>query len=415
VHLDRAKGLGLQAAQLSYNRARALFDLYRLDEAETELSDAVSRAPGYVNAHVFLAKLRFMRGQEDFARSFRSARVAGHGGLALALAHGDLLRRSGDLPGAEDVLRGLLGEPDQARTVQAALSVVLQEQERLPEALAMAQEALVARPDDAIRVENLVAILLSLGRASEALPHIRNRQQSAGHDQRWLTYEATAARVLGLPEHEYLFDIARFVHKFALEPPPGWSSIGEFNADLLAVLQTRHQFVNAPLDQSLRAGSQTARSLLSDPDPVVRAFLTTLTAPMREYCARLGSDPAHPFVSRNVGATQLTGCWSVRLGRSGHHVNHIHPMGWVSSAYYVQVPDEVEDAERHGGWIKFGEPRYPVPGIGPLAYVKPEVGHLVLFPSYLWHGTVPIESGQPRITVAFDAVPDPGAASGGGR
>ena len=30
---------------------------------------------------------------------------------------------------------------------------------------------------------------------------------------------------------------------------------------------------------------------------------------------------------------------------------------------------------------------------------------LVLFPSYFWHGTVPFVSDQPRLTVAFDAVP----------
>jgi hypothetical protein len=29
----------------------------------------------------------------------------------------------------------------------------------------------------------------------------------------------------------------------------------------------------------------------------------------------------------------------------------------------------------------------------------------VLFPSYMWHGTVPFESFQSRITVAFDIVP----------
>jgi hypothetical protein len=29
----------------------------------------------------------------------------------------------------------------------------------------------------------------------------------------------------------------------------------------------------------------------------------------------------------------------------------------------------------------------------------------VLFPSYFWHGTVPFQSDQPRVTVAFDAVP----------
>jgi hypothetical protein len=37
--------------------------------------------------------------------------------------------------------------------------------------------------------------------------------------------------------------------------------------------------------------------------------------------------------------------------------------------------------------------------------VRPEVGMLVLFPSYFWHGTVPISGNQTRLTVAFDAVP----------
>jgi hypothetical protein len=30
---------------------------------------------------------------------------------------------------------------------------------------------------------------------------------------------------------------------------------------------------------------------------------------------------------------------------------------------------------------------------------------LVLFPSYLWHGTMPFETGGRRLTAAFDVVP----------
>jgi hypothetical protein len=40
--------------------------------------------------------------------------------------------------------------------------------------------------------------------------------------------------------------------------------------------------------------------------------------------------------------------------------------------------------------------------------VRPELGLLVLFPSYFWHGTLPFHSEQPRLTVAFDVVPDLG-------
>jgi hypothetical protein len=37
----------------------------------------------------------------------------------------------------------------------------------------------------------------------------------------------------------------------------------------------------------------------------------------------------------------------------------------------------------------------------PLRIIKPMSGQLVLFPSTMWHGTIPFESGE-RLTVAFD-------------
>jgi Putative 2OG-Fe(II) oxygenase len=37
--------------------------------------------------------------------------------------------------------------------------------------------------------------------------------------------------------------------------------------------------------------------------------------------------------------------------------------------------------------------------------VQPAPGRLVLFPSYMWHGTIPFHDAQPRTTIAFDVVP----------
>jgi hypothetical protein len=39
----------------------------------------------------------------------------------------------------------------------------------------------------------------------------------------------------------------------------------------------------------------------------------------------------------------------------------------------------------------------------PLALLPPEPGTLVLFPSYLFHGTRPFAAGE-RLTAAFDVV-----------
>ena len=40
----------------------------------------------------------------------------------------------------------------------------------------------------------------------------------------------------------------------------------------------------------------------------------------------------------------------------------------------------------------------------PCRKIEPKPGHLVLFPSWMWHGTVPFTQGE-RLTVAFDVRP----------
>ena len=109
-----------------------------------------------------------------------------------------------------------------------------------------------------------------------------------------------------------------------------------------------------------------------------------------------------------MGADDLrfAGAWSVRLQDQGFHTNHIHPEGWISSALYVALPDEVRDPSDNSGYIQFGSPLEDL-GIDlpPRRTVAPEVGTLVLFPSYMWHGTIPFQSEQPRMTIAFDLIP----------
>src|SRR5690606_35496254 len=135
-------------------------------------------------------------------------------------------------------------------------------------------------------------------------------------------------------------------------------------------------FRTHPLHQSLRGGTQTSQSLLADPDPRIKAFLAALRQPLEDYRQALGDDRRHPLSARNAGPTRIAGCWSVRLQRGGFHVNHVHPEGWLSSAYYVDVPAEVEDVAAKSGWIKFGEPRFPTPGAGPAHFVQPRAGRL---------------------------------------
>jgi hypothetical protein len=93
------------------------------------------------------------------------------------------------------------------------------------------------------------------------------------------------------------------------------------------------------------------------------------------------------------------------LQAGGFHSNHVHPLGWISSALYIVLPPDL--GRDQAGWLTLGEPRtssFPL-DLPPTRLVEPKPGRLVLFPSWMWHGTRPFGEGE-RLTVAFDvAVP----------
>lgn len=405
AELDRAQRLGLKTREIAVNRGNALLKLYRLEEAEQSYATAVDLEPRDIDAQKSLARLRYMRGDPKFTRSMVAAAALHPDALGLQLMFSEVLRSVGDLHNAEIVLRDLIGRKGPVPELRSALAAVLHEDGRLQEAQIEALAATTERPYHPAVIENLVCIQLGQGRAEDARALIRTQRARQPDEQRWIAYEALAARLQGDSLYGELYDYRNMVRCYELDAPPGWRSMAQLNAALEAVLGARHRFAMHPFDQSLRNGSQTARSLLTDDDPVIRDLIQAFSAPLAEYVQLIGTAATHPLSARNTGASVIDKCWSVQLRRQGFHLNHIHPEGWISSAYYVAVPDEVEDTASMSGWIKFGEPRWPVPGCVAERIVQPRAGRLVLFPSYMWHGTNPIHGSVPRTTIAFDAIP----------
>lgn len=403
--LEIARQLGAEGYETSYNRGHAALNAGELDEAEKSFARAVELQPASVDAQSTLARVRFMRSDPAFARSLVSAVKANRDNVRLQLLLGETLWRAGQLPGAETLVRDLLTRRGPNAAVQSTLAGILFAQGRVVEAETQALEAAAARPEEQSVVLNVVTILIARGRAEEAMPFIQAQLHRHPDAQMWLAHEAIASRMLATERYRELFDYERFIRVFDLEPPSGWSSMAQLNRDLAVALRERHRFTQHPLDQTLRNGTQTSRSLLTDSDPAIRAILQAFEAPIAEYRRSLATLGDHPLSRGNVGESRLTGAWSVLLRRNGFHVNHVHPDGMLSSAYYVEVPKETEHAALRSGWIKFGEPRYPVPGIVPERYVQPRPGRLVLFPSYMWHGTNPIYGEEPRLCIAFDMRP----------
>jgi Flp pilus assembly protein TadD len=409
--LEIAVELGAQGYEATYNRGQAALNAGDLEEAEACFSCATGMDVLNVAAQRALARIRFMRGDPAFARSLGAAVRAHPGNAPLQNLLAELLWRAGELPAAETLLRDVLTRERSNAVARSTLAMVLMEQARLEEAEVEALEAAGASCEDCAVVLNLVDVLIARGRPDEARLFIAAQRQRHPFAQVWLTYEATVARMLGEERYQELCDYERFVRIFDLEPPTGFASIAEFNQALATILNDRHRAIRQPLDQTVRNGTQAALSLLCDPEPVIRAALGAFQRAVGEYRGALGLGADHPLARAQAGEIHFTGAWSVRLQRHGFHVNHFHPEGVVSSAYYVEVPAEAQDQSLKSGWIKFGEPRYPIAGLGPERYVQPRPGRLVLFPSYMWHGTNPIYGASPRICIAFDMCPRPGGAA----
>jgi predicted Zn-dependent protease len=396
---------GAKPRSVALVRARALIQLDRFEEAERQLLGLLTANSDDGDAHGILLQLRQLRGDPEPLAMLRAAALNPAAPPRLRLAFADAARRAGATAEAEAMLRGLMQTLGPEPMLLSSLAMVLLENGRANEALDAARASVARMPNDAMVAENFVVAALCAAAGAEALPVVEKFRAQMPRDQRWITYRLDIARLRGEEEFTSWFDPGRVVTVLDLPPPAGFATTEEFHSALIPVLQARHRQQNHPLDQSLRHGTQTSRNLLVNPDAEVAAVLQSFKDTLAELQSRTGHDATNPFEARNLSPAEIVGCWSVRLRRDGFHVNHIHPEGWASSAYYVSVPGEVDDSTRRSGWLKFGEPRFAVPGLAPLLEVQPKPGRLVMFPSYLWHGTNALRGDAPRMSVAFDAVP----------
>ena len=215
----------------------------------------------------------------------------------------------------------------------------------------------------------------------------------------------TALRLLNDSRYETLCDYGDMVLSQSLATPPGWSDLPSFLEELTARLSALHNpHGHRLIYQSLRQGTETTQDLARSEDPVIRGLFHAFAAPIARYREHIGQGP-DALRRRNRGASRFNGSWSVRLHRGGYHTSHVHPRGWISSACYIQLPDSMQPSSNEGV-LSFGAPGMVTsPSLDAEWSVRPEEGKLVLFPSYFWHGTLPFQSDQPRLTVAFDVVP----------
>lgn len=364
--------------------ARAIFDL------DTTL--AVS--PGWIEGHHALARQRAMMGEGAAATASIERALAGWPrdfnlweALIQTLSQAE---RFAEMPDA--IRRGRAAIGDHV-FFDASEAIALSETGDAASADALFAKLPEAGEEIAVR---RVRHWLRTGRVEQALPLIERWAVGEGAASMW-PYAAIGWRLTGDPRLGWLED-PRLVSVVDLGDrlPP---------LDRLAeVLRALHLARAAPLDQSVRAGTKTDGMLFSRIDPEIRAVRAAVLGAVDAHLAQLPApDSAHPSLGpRRDRPVRFSGSWSVRLPGKGHHINHVHPLGWFSSALYVALPEPGPGRE---GWLKLGQSQETLGlDLPPTRWIEPRPGRLVLFPSTMWHGTAPFAGGE-RLTVAFDIAP----------
>jgi hypothetical protein len=392
---DRAAALAPGDPQVIVARAAAQLAEGQGARALAETDCMLAAQPGWIQGHWLAARLRHVLGQADrYTLSLDQALGRYPGEKALwhqllfTLAHA----RDHDAVLAA-IARGRQaagGDPLFDLNEAAALSE-LGRHERADRAFA----ALPAPTDTATAVLHL-RHLLRTGRPAD-LSTLAERFVAAPDGHLVRPYQSVAWRLLDDPRWTWLEGDARLVGIYDLADrlPP---------LDTLAErLRSLHIAAGTPLEQSVRRGSQTDGPLLSRVEPEIRALRAAIVEAVARHIAQLPpADPRHPtLVPRRDRRIRFAGAWSVRLLAEGYHAQHVHPQGWFSSALYIALPD----APAPAGWLALGQPDAALGlDLPPIRMVEPKPGRLVLFPSTMWHGTVPFAAGE-RLTVAFDVAP----------
>lgn len=134
--------------------------------------------------------------------------------------------------------------------------------------------------------------------------------------------------------------------------------------------------------------------------PVFAALRKTVDKHVGAFCRALHFD----LSDRKLVCNAL---WINIIPEGGMHPSHIHPHAVISGTTYVAMPEGTSA-------LKLEDPRLPMMMLAPMigkdapemlrrfVYVKPEVGDVLLWESWLRHEVPMNRAGEDRISVSFN-------------
>jgi uncharacterized protein (TIGR02466 family) len=400
--LEEAEASYTQAIALKPNFAEAhsnlgntLKELGRLDEAEASYTQAIAVKPDYAEAHRNLGvRLQELGRLEEAEASYRQA-IALKPLLAKAYDHlGNLLQILGEFEDAEMCYKKYISLAPFEVPISKSMAAMFFAQGEFQKALSLFDS--YNTPESR---SSALECLHSLGKTKEIYKRIEDTVELDDGNLRIASFASFIAESqLKDTAHRFCKKPLEFLHFSNLS-----CKIENSNSFITNLIKDLNNIKSTwqPPNQSAKGGFQTDGNLFRYPTCNIVTLKEIILNEIDAYYEKFKNEHCS-FIEKWPKEKNIKG-WHIMLKDQGYHDLHIHHEGWLSGVVYLKV---VPPLNKNEGAITFNLARSNIsdPNFSKIIH-NPEVGDMVLFPSSLYHGTIPFSTDTDRIVVSFDLKP----------
>ena len=430
--LSDAQQAGVTAAKLWANLGVAFQQEKRITDAKIAYEKALALNPKSAAISSNLGAMAREAGELESALGYFEKALEIEPNLAEAHSNlGSTLQGLGRLDEAEASYKQAIAlQPDFANA-HSNLGNTLIELGRLNEAEVSYKQAIALKPDFAEAHYNLGKTLKRLGRLDEAEASYTQAialkaDYTEAHNQLLDCLFLQDKKSAFFDELDYLINqdkvssiigslACRSALKYGLEKPNLFCA-KPLNYVLHNDLNTRYDFekifvekAKSILNESrilnrrqtlLENGNQTSGNIFDIKNYDTNEIQNIIRVEVEKYRTKF-KESDEGLIKKMPAEYSLYG-WFISMKSGGNLKPHIHTEGWLSGSIYINVPRKLK-VDSGNLVVSLGEENDAIgTRINEKKTINVVTGSVVLFPASLMHYTIPFESEEERIVLAFD-------------
>ena len=417
-------------AQAHSNLGNALKALGRLEDAETSYKKAIAIKPDYAEANYNLGNTLQELGRLEEAETSYKKAIAIKPDYAEAHSNlGNTLKALDRLGDAETSYKKAIAINPEYAEAHSNLGNTLKALNRLEDAEKSYKKAIAIKPDYAEAFFNLGILLLEAGRYDQATKTLKliNFKNSQSYLLRSLYFqnervqfnELLNALIFQGEVNPIVGSItSRAQAKYGIIKPNLFCE-EPFKYVLKRNLDTSYDFLNTfivplktilsqserpdRLQKLLLNGRQTPGNIFDTGLDLTAKIEKLIRIEIEKYRAHF-KDSQEGFIKKWPTHYNLFG-WLISMKSGGKLRPHMHENGWISGSIYINVPPKLTP-DSGNLVVCIDDQDYLIDGKTPHEkIIDVNTGSMCLFPASLLHYTIPFESEEERVVLAFDVIP----------